>query len=612
MLALIAIVALSQTPQPRLFLQPNLQRQRGLAYAFFEFAPASGTGMGTACACTPLTGAKGETLAFTRTTSGTCLKGNTTSIAVGDLVTCAVDQPRVMAGGTGTGPLGLLTERPGRNVILQSESIDSATWNKAGNGVAAPTVTADFALAPDNTLTAERVQIPAAGIGQESIVYQLPGATGDSALLHVRGNGTSGTVDLEVENGATAYCVSCAYNATTYTPCVTVGLAASTYFVFGNTQIRCGGGARGAQDLIVWGAYEEASGLVGSYIKTTTLAVDRGGDVASFSITLPTDDISTHRIVVDGVQQEYSATVSSLYGQALTTGMRALTAYINGSQYVYLGTSTTHGRFDIAIGGSTTSLVGTANFVVGSPTALFGDYLHPATSATQRVCVDGACSSQTAKLTLDTGAHTLYIGGGPSSGQQIGAVVKAVKVVPSAAASATAWSSDSLSANSNAYTLYARNGTRVVDMLGVSGASIGGCQAQWNVYKLGRDSRLVIQCGINDIGGGSSGASVWTAAQAYIEAVQTEGVTVIVTNLMPFKGSTYDTAPHEVERLAFNSAMLTYCGSHAALKCVDANTAVWNAADHAQLNPAFDSGDHLHMNATGGQALADAISAVAP
>ena len=55
--------------------------------AFFEFAPASGVGMGEACSCVDVTGTKGEALTFTRASTATCVKGSpTTGIANGDLV----------------------------------------------------------------------------------------------------------------------------------------------------------------------------------------------------------------------------------------------------------------------------------------------------------------------------------------------------------------------------------------------------------------------------------------------------------------------------------------------------------------------------------------------
>ncbi len=45
MLAILLALAVNQTPQHRLFLQPNLPRLAGVAPAFFEFLPASGEGL---------------------------------------------------------------------------------------------------------------------------------------------------------------------------------------------------------------------------------------------------------------------------------------------------------------------------------------------------------------------------------------------------------------------------------------------------------------------------------------------------------------------------------------------------------------------------------------
>src|SRR4029077_1644502 len=130
----------------------------------FEFAPASGVGMGTACACTTPTGSKGETLTFARSSSATCLKTVGTApqtIANGDMVTCTTNQPRVMPGADGTNILGLLVEDARTNSALRSQQIENAAWTAANAVVAAPTITANAAVAPDGTTTAERVQIPA-------------------------------------------------------------------------------------------------------------------------------------------------------------------------------------------------------------------------------------------------------------------------------------------------------------------------------------------------------------------------------------------------------------------------------------------------------------------
>lgn len=578
--------------------------------AFFEFAPAGGLGMGAACACTTPTGAKGEALTFTRDSAGTCLKGSTLAIANGDMVTCSTDQPRVMYGGDGTGGLGLLVEPARTNTALRSQEIeiDGGVWLPLNQVSAAPLVTSNAGVAPDGTTTAERIQFAACTAGNYSVVYQPNACAGGSNTRSVFLKGVSGSGTTTINPGSGA-AQSCSFNATTWTRCVQENVAVAAHVMIGNNCAP--GGTLSAADVYVWGAQCELGASASSYIPTAGSTVERKGELATFALTLPTEDIAGLVTVVNGNLQAFGATLVGSYGLGLLSGVRVLTSYINSSQYVYMETSTTHAKFGIALDGVDTNLTGTADLAVGSPNVFLGSYAHGATTATQSICLNGACSTQTEKLTLDTGAVTLYLGAYPS-GSQAGAVVKSVSVVPTVPASATAWSSDSISLQSGAYMDYAASATRVVDMFGVSGATIGNCRTQWDTYRRARDTRLVIQCGVNDIGAGSTGAATWALMAAYIEAVQTQGVEVIATNIMPFGGSAYDTAPKETQRLAFNAAMATYCGTHPALICVDAESAVWNPADHTELDPSFDSGDHLHMNSAGGEALADAIFAEAP
>lgn len=90
----LVLMMLAQMGQPMSRWQPN---QDDTSRALFEFAPTSGAGMGTACACAAITGAKGEAVTTTRTGNATCSKqGNaSTGIANADLVECAANLPRV-------------------------------------------------------------------------------------------------------------------------------------------------------------------------------------------------------------------------------------------------------------------------------------------------------------------------------------------------------------------------------------------------------------------------------------------------------------------------------------------------------------------------------------
>lgn len=251
----------------------------------FEFAPANGTGMGAACACTTPTGSAGETLTFTRASSGTCLKGGTTTdIANGDMVTCSTNEPRVMPGGDGSGGLGLLVEGAVTNVCLRSQEFENAAWTLTQSGSSNPVVTANQAVAPDGTTTADRVQFAAAVAGF-SVIYQSAGSGAYAGSFFIKGNGTSGTIQADCHTGASDNCTTCSYNASTWTRCSCTAGAGTPLFIIGPNPAGCGGGAQSAADVFLWGAQIEAGSFATSYIATTGAGVARETEAASVEVT---------------------------------------------------------------------------------------------------------------------------------------------------------------------------------------------------------------------------------------------------------------------------------------------------------------------------------------
>jgi len=256
--------------------------------AFFEAFPANGAGTTGVCSTTAPTGAKGETLTFTRGSTATCTKTltggglATTGIANGDLVVLSSNVARVEYDSAGT--LGLLVESSRTNDTLRSQEFSNAYWT---NDVVP---TADFAVAPDGTTTAERFQFGATSGATRSVSFVSGGCTSTPVAftqsIYVRGTSASGTMDLCGKDLATSPCVACSFTNTSWTRCTlsSTGIAPG-YFMVGNASQYNGGVARSANDVLVWGAQCEIGAYSTSYIPTTSAAVTRSTESANFTRT---------------------------------------------------------------------------------------------------------------------------------------------------------------------------------------------------------------------------------------------------------------------------------------------------------------------------------------
>jgi lysophospholipase L1-like esterase len=128
---------------------------------------------------------------------------------------------------------------------------------------------------------------------------------------------------------------------------------------------------------------------------------------------------------------------------------------------------------------------------------------------------------------------------------------------------------------------------------------------------------VILLEGINDIGfplepdAGCTAPNTAVTAQQIIAGYQqiiarahARGLRVIGATLTPMEGSAYWSAATERERLAVNAWIR---GSHAFDGVIDFDQVVRDPADPHRLLPGYDSGDHLHPNDAGYQAMADAI-----
>ena len=119
---------------------------------------------------------------------------------------------------------------------------------------------------------------------------------------------------------------------------------------------------------------------------------------------------------------------------------------------------------------------------------------------------------------------------------------------------------------------------------------------------------IIVLEGINDIGfslGGVSAAQVIAGYQQLIAQAHARGLRIFGATLLPFQGAGYYTAAGEATREAVNTWIRT---SGAFDGVVDFDAVMRDPADPLRLNPAYDSGDHLHPDDAGYQAMADAIN----
>ncbi len=156
------------------------------------------------------------------------------------------------------------------------------------------------------------------------------------------------------------------------------------------------------------------------------------------------------------------------------------------------------------------------------------------------------------------------------------------------------------------------SGNRLLTDAGSSGIS---AQARFDRDVLGQTGvrDVILLEGINDIGHNLSAVSgqpvtaadLIEALSNIIRAAHENGLRIIGATLTPIGGSKYDSPEAEAKRQAVNTWIRT-SGSYDGI--VDFDQVTRDPAQPSRYLPAFDSGDHLHPNDLGYQAMADAIN----
>ncbi len=113
---------------------------------------------------------------------------------------------------------------------------------------------------------------------------------------------------------------------------------------------------------------------------------------------------------------------------------------------------------------------------------------------------------------------------------------------------------------------------------------------------------VILLEGINDLSGGATPNQVIAGDQQLIARAHAAGKCILGATLTPFGTSS---AAEQANVVTVNNFIRS---SHDFDGVVDFNKAVQDPANPNRMLPAFDSGDGLHPNNAGYQAMANAIS----
>jgi lysophospholipase L1-like esterase len=115
---------------------------------------------------------------------------------------------------------------------------------------------------------------------------------------------------------------------------------------------------------------------------------------------------------------------------------------------------------------------------------------------------------------------------------------------------------------------------------------------------------LIVFEGVNDIGAGASPQSLTNAYAQFVDKAHARNIRAYGATITPFGGNGYYSPAHETVRQTVNH-WIRNSGKFDAV--IDFDAAVRDPVTLTNLLSAYDTGDHLHLNPAGYQAMANSI-----
>lgn len=239
---------------------------------------------------------------------------------------------------------GVLIEGARTNLCLQSQTFDNASWTTSTG-----TLTANQAVAPDGTTTADKLVGDAASANGR-VVQTFTGTIGATYTLSVYAKTAGGTLARLYFDDSGTNIATVTYDTITGAVSSAAGVSGGNWTSPSSTSTALGNGwwrfsltftattvaptrvalwhrdtSDGTNGLYLWGAQLEAASFPSSYIPTTTASATRAADV----LTVPVSGIDYPLSLYSEWELSSNSTVQSLFAATNAAGDNRHTHYIN-------------------------------------------------------------------------------------------------------------------------------------------------------------------------------------------------------------------------------------------------------------------------------------------